>query len=157
MSKPTADKVRKSYIGAVNSGQGMSPLLLVLTTYLLCEKQCSAKVLCIVAPGSTFFAPGSTFLLRGADFCSGALFLVRIILQVRHCMEKTMLFLAGVTQFLLWVDTIICCFWRGLYNFFCLGVLLTKEKVLHMTLCTTYVEKKWPKTPSTSCFRGRMF
>ena len=30
MSKPTANKVQKRYIGAVNSGQGMSPLLLDL-------------------------------------------------------------------------------------------------------------------------------
>jgi hypothetical protein len=50
-----------------------------------------------------------------------------------------MLFLAGVVQFL------------------CVGVLLTKEKVVHTTLSTTYVEKKQPKTPSPSHFIGRMF
>jgi hypothetical protein len=37
------------------------------------------------------------------------------------------------------------------------GFALTKEKVVHTTLCTTYVEKIRPKTPSTSCFVGRMF
>jgi hypothetical protein len=46
-----------------------------LEYYLLYEKQCSTKVLCIVAPRSTlfcsrehFFAPGSRFLLRSALF-----------------------------------------------------------------------------------------
>jgi hypothetical protein len=55
---------------------------LIIVLCLLCKKKCSAKVLCVVAPGSTFFAPGSTFLLWGADFCSGALFLVWIIPHV---------------------------------------------------------------------------
>jgi hypothetical protein len=36
------------------------------TLLLLCEKQCSGKVLRSGAPGSTFFAPGSAFLLPGA-------------------------------------------------------------------------------------------
>jgi hypothetical protein len=45
-----------------------------------------------------------------------------------------MLFLAGVVQFFL------CVFF------------LTKEKVIHTTLSTTYVEKKQPKTPSSLCF-----
>jgi hypothetical protein len=48
-------------------------------------------------------------------------------------------------------------FWWGLYDIFCVGDLLTKEKVVCTTLCTTYVEKKRPKTPSTSRFFGRMF
>ncbi len=26
-------------------------------------------------------------------------------------------------------STILCCFWRGLYNFVCVGVLLTKRKL----------------------------
>ncbi len=38
-----------------------------------------------------------------------------------------------------------------------MGFLLTKEKVVHTTLSTTYVEKKQPKTPSTSCFLGKCF
>jgi hypothetical protein len=40
------------------------------------------------------------------------------------------------------VNSKICCFWRGLYNFLCVGVLRTKEKVIHTTLCTTYVERQ---------------
>jgi hypothetical protein len=53
----------------------------------------------------------------------------------------------------------ICCFWRGSYNFSCLGGFANKkEKVVHTNLFgTTYVEKTRPKTPSTSCFLGRMF
>jgi hypothetical protein len=31
------------------------------------------------------------------------------------------------------VYNIVCCFWRGSYNFLCAGVLLTKEKVLVVT------------------------
>jgi hypothetical protein len=55
------------------------------------------------------------------------------------------------------VNSTICCFWRGYYDFFCVGFFLTKEKIVHTTLCTTYVEKKRPKTPSTSQFLGRKF
>jgi hypothetical protein len=55
---------------------------------------------------------------------------------IMHRMEKTMLFLAGVIQF--FVVTMMCCFWRGSYNFVCGEVLLTKEKVIHMTLSTTF-------------------
>ena len=33
-------------------------------------------------------------------------------------------------------------FWQGSYDIFCVGVLLTKEKVVCTTLCTTYIEKK---------------
>jgi hypothetical protein len=29
----------------------------------------------------------------------------------------------------------------GLYDFVCVGVVLTKEKVTCTTLCTTYIEK----------------
>jgi hypothetical protein len=43
-------------------------------------------------------------------------------------------------------------FLAGVIQFFLCGVLLTKEKVVHTTLCTTYVEKIRSKTPSTSCF-----
>jgi hypothetical protein len=48
------------------------------TLLLLCEKQCSGKVLRSGAPGSTFFgswerffAPGSTLVLRSAFFLLG--------------------------------------------------------------------------------------
>jgi hypothetical protein len=75
--------------------------------------------------------------------------------SIRHQTEMMMLFLEGVIHFF-FVST-ICCFWRVSYVLFCVGFLLTKEKVVHMTLSTTYVEKKRPKTPSTSCFLGRMF
>jgi hypothetical protein len=61
------------------------------------------------------------------------------------------------------------CFQRGSYDFLVsvrhvvfgggrtIFLVWTKEKVVHTTLCTTYVEKNRPKTPSTSCFLGRMF
>jgi hypothetical protein len=55
------------------------------------------------------------------------------------------------------MNIMTCCFWQGSYEFLCVGVLLTKEKVVHTTQCSTYVEKKQPKTPSTSHFFGRMF
>jgi hypothetical protein len=48
-------------------------------------------------------------------------------------------------------------FRRGLYDFVCVGVMLTKEKVACTILCTTYVKKIQPKTPSTLHFLGRMF
>ncbi len=58
-------------------GLALTACYYLLTTYLLCEKQCSAKVLHIVTPRSTFccswehfFAPGSRFLLRSAFFGS---------------------------------------------------------------------------------------
>ncbi len=34
---------------------------------------------------------------------------------IRHQTEKTMLFLAGIIQY--FVVSMICCFWRGSYNF----------------------------------------
>jgi hypothetical protein len=48
-------------------------------------------------------------------------------------------------------------FLTGVVQFFLCGVLLTKEKVVHKTLCMTYEEKKRPKTPSTLCFWGECF
>ncbi len=33
-------------------------------------------------------------------------------------------------------------FWRGLYDFLCVGVLLTKDKVVCTTLCTYYIHKE---------------
>ncbi len=71
---------------------------------------------------------------------------------IRHQTEKTMLFLAGVVQF--FAVSTICCFWRGSYDLCVYGVLLTKEKVVHTTPCTTYVEKKQPKHPQHHVFLG---
>jgi hypothetical protein len=63
-------------------------------------------------------------------------------------------------MFFLWGSYIFCCeyvvFGRGCIIFLVCGVLLTKKKVVHTTLCTTYVDKKQSKTPSTSHFFGRM-
>ncbi len=59
---------------------------------------------------------------------------------IKHQMEKMMLFSSGVIIF--FVVSTICCFWQGLYVVCVWGVLLTKEKVVHTTLCTTHVEKK---------------
>jgi hypothetical protein len=71
--------------------------------------------------------------------------------------EDDVIFDGGHMVQFFFVNSTICCFWRGSYDIFCVGFLLTKEKVVHTTLCTTYVEKKRPKTPSTSHFFGRMF
>ncbi len=73
-----------------------------------------------------------------------------------HQTEKTMLFLAGVIQFFV-VSVRYVVFGGGCTILCVCGVSLTKEKVVHTTPCTTYVEKKQPKTPSTSRFFGRMF
>jgi hypothetical protein len=48
-------------------------------------------------------------------------------------------------------------FWRGSYDFFVCGVLLTKKKVVCTTLCMTYVVEIRQKTPSISRFWGRVF
>jgi hypothetical protein len=74
---------------------------------------------------------------------------------IRHPTEKTTSFLVGIMY-------IFCCeyemlFLEGVVQFLCVRVLLTKEKVVHTTLCTTYIEKQQPKTPSTLCFLWRMF
>ncbi len=55
------------------------------------------------------------------------------------------------------VVSTICCFWWGVNDFFACGVLLTKEDVVYMTLCTTYVETKWPKHPQHHIFLGGCF
>ncbi len=59
---------------------------------------------------------------------------------IRHQTEKTMLFF-GRGGHTIFVVSTICCFWQGSYNFCVWEVLLTKEKVVHTTPCTTYVEK----------------
>jgi hypothetical protein len=64
---------------------------------------------------------------------------------IRHQTEKTMFFGGGHTYF--------CCeynmlFLAGVVQFLCVGVmLLTKQKVVHTSLSTTYVKKKQPKIP----------
>ncbi len=48
-------------------------------------------------------------------------------------------------------------FFAGVLGFLCVWVLLTKEKVVFTTLCTTSVVEIRPKTPSTSSFWGSAF
>ncbi len=76
---------------------------------------------------------------------------------IRHHTEKTMLFLAGVTHFFVVSRYNNMLFWWGLYNFLCVGVLLTKEKVVHTTLCTTYIEKNNKTHPQHHVFGGECF
>ncbi len=71
--------------------------------------------------------------------------------------EDNVIFDRGHMVQLFIVDSMICCFWRGLYNFVCVGVLLTKEKVVHMTPCTTYVEKTTKTKPQHHVFLGECF
>jgi hypothetical protein len=56
--------------------------------------------------------------------------------------EEDVVFEGGHIVQLFVVNSTICCFWRWSYDFLCVGVLLTKEKVVHTTLSTTYIEKK---------------
>ncbi len=49
---------------------------------------------------------------------------------------------------------LVMLFLAGVVQFFLFGVLLIKEKVVHTTLCTTYVEKIQPKKTFNIMFCG---